>query len=178
MVLGLTGPCALAQDEIERRVPAASAGVFAIAQLNALGGVGAVTIVGRCDSDLSATLKAAVGRGDVFLFAPAESAEEAFAAECALYHRVGYRPDLVHPVAPHGAASACPICAPRAARDLIAEANAAEYIPVEPASGEAIRLPAAVHIEPHHAPATVHLAAPLPPVGAPAVPAVAAGAGD
>jgi signal transduction histidine kinase len=64
--------------------------------------------VGRSDHDLNASLHQHVGRYRFFKYAFCASPEEAFEAECDLYHEHHPRDNPAHPVSPSG--MPCPAC--------------------------------------------------------------------
>lgn len=67
-----------------------------------------VALVGRADTDLNAALHQFVARYRFFKFAYCVSAEDAFEAECELYHDFLPRDNVAHPAAPASSRWKCP----------------------------------------------------------------------
>jgi len=109
MRTALLGPYELAFDAIERELPQAACGVFALGYVDA-GGTFRVQRVGRED-DLRQGLCNLIGSSTRFKFARSMSVQAAFEWECELFHKFRPPGNIIHPDRPSGANWLCPVCA-------------------------------------------------------------------
>ncbi len=74
----------------------------------------AVCYVGRSGQDVRRKLQLHTPElHPEFVFTYCRSEVEAFERECALFHELHPRDNIVHPAAPHGARVKCPVCGSR-----------------------------------------------------------------
>jgi hypothetical protein len=108
---GLFGPHPLNEGTIDAIVKGTGAGAYALGR--EASGTFYISYVGRSDSDVNKRLKDHVGKYSNFKYAfYTKSANDAFLAECRLFHDFGaYSLDnKVHPARPQGTAWKCPHC--------------------------------------------------------------------
>jgi len=105
----LLGPFELAFDTIERELPPAVCGVFALGYVDP-SGTFRVQRVGRGD-DLRNGLRQLIGSSTRFKFAKSVSPQAAFERECELFHRFRPPGNIIHPDRPKGTDWLCPVCA-------------------------------------------------------------------
>jgi len=105
------GPIHLARADVEARLPAAGPGVYALGHARPQEGAVFISWVGRADGDLRDRVLGHVGgRYTACFWLPTATAEEAWRAECELWHEMGGEEldsDL-HPVPPGDLP--CPVC--------------------------------------------------------------------
>ena len=109
--LGLHGPHALTEKDIDGAVVGLSPGVYALGSNTPT--VFYVDFIGRSDNDLNGRLKQWVGcKYTHFKYGFFSSAEEAFMKECNLFHDFGETEldNKVHPARPDGSNWTCPRC--------------------------------------------------------------------
>lgn len=98
----------LTDARINEKVNRVSAGVYA---LDATSNPAFVySYIGRSDSDLNSRLHQWVGKYKYFRAAYSSSANEAFVAECNLYHDFNPTDNAVHPARPTNSNLKCPRC--------------------------------------------------------------------
>ncbi len=107
--MGLKGPFALTDADINREVSQTSAGVYALDQ-NYDSGPFRITYVGRSDTDLNQRLHEHMPKYKRFQFGYFATAQEAYEKECALYHDFNPPARISHPTRPHGTKLRCPRC--------------------------------------------------------------------
>jgi hypothetical protein len=105
----LLGPFELAFDSIERELPPAVCGVFALGYVDAVNTF-RVQLIGR-DDDLRRRLRELIGSSTRFKFAVSMSPQAAFERECELFHKFRPPGNIIHPDRPEGANWLCPVCA-------------------------------------------------------------------
>lgn len=111
--LGMYGPYALSDQQINHHITQISAGNYALGNVNERG-LFVVRYVGRSDANLNARLKTWTGKGyQAFKFAYATSPKAAFEKECRNFHDFGGTAKLdnnIHPDRPAGSGWNCPVC--------------------------------------------------------------------
>jgi hypothetical protein len=107
--MGLTGPFALTEVDINKEVSQVSPGVYALDQ-NHESGPFRVTYVGRSDANLNQRLHEHRPKYKRFQYTYFATAEEAFEKECALYHDFNPPARISHPSRPAGTKLRCPRC--------------------------------------------------------------------
>ena len=115
--LGMLGPFALTDIDVNKRVPENVMGNYAFLQKKWLTDEYLVRYVGRSDSDLKKEIKQQVktdrAKGCThFKYSIAKSVKEAFEKECKNYHDFGESECLyndIHPAKPAGTKYECPI---------------------------------------------------------------------
>ena len=107
---GLHGPYRLDAATIAQVAPHPGPGAYALGSER--GGTYYVACIGRSDDDVAAALKAHVGVYVHFKFRYLDSAHEAFAKECQLYHDFGPAGlhNAAHPQRSAGSDWQCPRC--------------------------------------------------------------------
>lgn len=105
----LKGPHALSFDAIQRVLPKARSGIFALGYIDGEGRF-RVQSVGRDDYDVRARLSELIGSSAMFKYAVMTSAHEAFLQECALFHALRPPSTIIHPIRPRGTDWQCPHC--------------------------------------------------------------------
>jgi hypothetical protein len=100
----------LSDEAINNIVTKTSPGVYALDKTSS--GPFKPSYVGRSDSDINARLHrwANDGRYKFFQGRYCDSAEEAFEAECQLYHALAPEDNINHPARPNGSNWSCPVC--------------------------------------------------------------------
>jgi len=106
--MGLTGPFALTEEEINRQVEP-TPGVYALDQ-NYDSGPFRVTYVGRSDTNLNQRLHEHRPKYKRFQYHYFATPQEAFEKECNLYHDFNPPARISHPARPHGTNWRCPRC--------------------------------------------------------------------
>ena len=109
--LGLYGPHALIEKDIDSAVVGLGPGVYALGSNTPT--VFYVDYIGRSDNDLNGQLKQWVGGNYThFKYRFFSSAEEAFMKECNLFHDFGETAldNKFHPARPNGSNWRCPRC--------------------------------------------------------------------
>ena len=109
MTRDLIGPYGLSFEEVAQALPRGQCGVFALGHLDATGTF-RIERVGRDDHDLRQCLTTFIGSSSRFKFVPATSPQQAFEAECALFHRFRPPGNIIHPERPRGSDWRCPVC--------------------------------------------------------------------
>lgn len=109
MKAALLGPFELAFDAIERELPPAACGVFALGYVDPMGTF-RMQRIGR-DQNLRQRLQELIGSGSRFKFAASMSPQVAFERECELFHQFRPPGNIIHPDRPKGTNWLCPICA-------------------------------------------------------------------
>ena len=109
MKTSLKGPHALSFDTLERVLPKARTGIYALGYEDHTGRF-RVQSVGRDDYDLRARLCELIGSSAMFKFATLTSAREAFDQECELFHNLRPPSNIIHPGRPSGADWQCLHC--------------------------------------------------------------------
>lgn len=115
--LGMLGPFALTDAEVNKIVPENVMGNYAFLQKKWLAGEYIVRYVGRSDSDLKKEIKQQMrtdrAKGCThFKYSIAKSVKEAFEKECRNYHDFGECDCLnndIHPAKPAGTRYKCPV---------------------------------------------------------------------
>lgn len=115
--LGMLGPFALTDAEVNKIVPENVMGNYAFLQKKWLAGEYIVRYVGRSDSDLKKEIKQQMrtdrAKGCThFKYSIANSVKEAFEKECRNYHDFGECDCLnndIHPAKPAGTRYKCPV---------------------------------------------------------------------
>ncbi len=115
--LGMLGPFALTDIDVNKRVPENVMGNYAFLQKKWLTDEYLVRYVGRSDSDLKKEIKQQMktdrAKGCThFMFSIAKSKKEAFEKECRNYHDFGECNCLnndIHPAKPAGTEYKCPV---------------------------------------------------------------------
>jgi hypothetical protein len=107
---GLHGPYRLDLATIDQMVPRVAPGAYALGTER--GATFYVACVGRDDDDVAARLKQHVGSYVHFKYRYMDSAFEAFAKECQLYHDFGPTGlhNIAHPQRAPGSDWVCPRC--------------------------------------------------------------------
>lgn len=108
--LKLNGPHELTYDTVDSLMEKPFPGVFALGY-RGQGSVFYVNFVGRSDDDLRARLLQLIGSDSLFKFERSATAEDAFRAECELFHSLRPPGNRVHPGRPARTSWACPRCA-------------------------------------------------------------------
>lgn len=115
--LGMLGPFALTDIDVNKRVPENVMGNYAFGYIDKEDGAFVVCYVGRSDFDLKKEIKQQM-RNDCakgcthFMFSIAKSKKEAFEKECRNYHDFGECDCLnndIHPAKPAGTEYKCPV---------------------------------------------------------------------
>ena len=115
--LGMLGPFALTDIDVNKRVPENVMGNYAFGYIDKEDGAFVVFYVGRSDFDLKKEIKQQM-RNDCakgcthFMFSIAKSKKEAFEKECRNYHDFGECDCLnndIHPAKPAGTEYKCPV---------------------------------------------------------------------
>ena len=115
--LGMLGPFALTDIDVNKRVPENVMGNYAFGYIDKEDGAFVVCCVGRSDFDLKKEIKQQM-RNDCakgcthFMFSIAKSKKEAFEKECRNYHDFGECDCLnndIHPAKPAGTEYKCPV---------------------------------------------------------------------
>jgi CheY-like chemotaxis protein len=109
MPANLRGPFVLSDTIIDCEVLAARPGAFVLTETGA-GIKLRVAYVGRSDSNVNNQLHAHVGSYAYFSYVYASTAQEAFEAQCALYHDFELNDNPTHPLRPKGENWTCPRC--------------------------------------------------------------------
>ena len=107
--MGLKGPFALTEEEINREISQTSAGVYALDQNHDTGPF-RITYVGRSDDDLNKRLHEHKRKYKRFQYEFYGTAREAYEKECALYHDFNPPARISHPAGPQGLKWRCPRC--------------------------------------------------------------------
>lgn len=105
----LRGPFPLDYEAVNQNV-ASTAGVFALGYSTPDGRFH-TNVVGRSDEDIRAKILGHVGKERQFKFVRLPSTEEAFEAECRLFHSLAPLKSRIHPARPAGTSWVCPVCA-------------------------------------------------------------------
>jgi len=108
----LQGPYQLSDSRIDEVVNKTSAGTYVLGHINSRK-VFIVEYVGRSDDDLNDRLHDWVEKYKMFKAAYFNSAQEAFAKECIIYHDFGGNGKLdneYHPDRPDNTNWKCPVC--------------------------------------------------------------------
>ncbi len=113
MTTTMKGPHGLSYDALERLLPKARTGIYALGYLDREGRF-RVQSVGRDDYDVRARLSELIGSSTMFKFAVMSDARDAFLHECALFHEFRPPSTIIHPVRPRGTDWQCPHCLQRA----------------------------------------------------------------
>lgn len=109
MMTPLKGPHALSFDALQRVLPKARTGIFALGYVDPEGRF-RVQSVGRDDYDVRARLSELIGSSTMFKFAVMANSREAFEKECALFHELRPPSTIIHPIRPRGTDWQCPHC--------------------------------------------------------------------
>jgi hypothetical protein len=109
MIVTLKGPHTLSFDALQRVLPKARSGIFALGYIDGEGRF-RVQSVGRDDYDVRARLSELIGSSTMFKYAVMTSARDAFLQECALFHELRPPSTIIHPVRPRGTDWQCPHC--------------------------------------------------------------------
>jgi hypothetical protein len=107
--MGLNGPFALADADIDREVSRTAPGVYALDQ-NHDSGPFRITYVGRSDTDVNQRLHEHLPKYKRFQFEYYATPQEAYEKECALYHDFNPPARISHPARQHGSKWRCPRC--------------------------------------------------------------------
>ena len=115
--LGMLGPFALTDVEVNKRVPENVMGNYAFLQKKWLTSKYIVCYVGRSDTDLKKEIKQQMktdrAKGCThFMHCIAKTKKEAFEKECRNYHDFGgsdYLNNDIHPATPAGTTYKCPV---------------------------------------------------------------------
>ncbi len=106
---GLLGPFRLAYDEITGAIQKPAPGAFVLGHKGPDGRF-YVGYVGRADEDIRDKLLQLIGSGNLFKFRVTPTGEEAFHAECELFHAFQPPGNRIHPDRPAGTNWECPRC--------------------------------------------------------------------
>lgn len=109
MQVSLKGPYDLSYDCVEKLLPKAKGGVFAVGYTDAADRF-RVQRVGRDGSDLREFLRTLIGSGNKFKFRITATEQEAFELECELFHKLKPPSNFTHPGRPRGSGWKCPHC--------------------------------------------------------------------
>ena len=109
MKTSLRGPHALSFDNLERVLPKARMGIYALGYEDREGRF-RVQSVGRDDYDLRARLCELIGSSAMFKFATHATARESFDHECDLFHNLRPPSNFIHPGRPAGTDWQCLHC--------------------------------------------------------------------
>jgi len=109
MATSLKGPHTLSCDALQRMLPKARTGIFALGYVDREGRF-RVQAVGRDDYDVRARLSELIGSSTMFKYAVMTSARDAFLQECALFHDLRPPSTIIHPARPRGTDWQCPHC--------------------------------------------------------------------
>lgn len=109
MNISLKGPHALSYDALQRLLPKARTGIFALGYVDGEGRF-RVQSVGRDDYDVRARLSELIGSSTMFKYAVMSDSREAFEKECALFHQLRPPSTIIHPIRPRGTDWQCPHC--------------------------------------------------------------------
>ena len=104
----LRGPYPLEYDCVAQNV-AAAPGVFALGYRMPDGSF-CTTAVGRSDEDVRAKILTQVGKERHFKFMRVPTTQEAFEAECRLFHSLAPLKLKIHPARPKDVNWICPVC--------------------------------------------------------------------
>lgn len=105
----LNGPYRLAYDDINSAVSRVAPGAFVLGHKGPDGRF-YIDYVGRADLDMRDRLLQLIGSGNMFKFKYQPSGEEAFHAECELFHDFKPPGNRMHPDRPAGTNWECPRC--------------------------------------------------------------------
>jgi hypothetical protein len=109
MMMSMKGPHALSYDALQRVLPKARTGIFALGYIDRDGRF-RVQSVGRDDYDVRARLSELIGSSSMFKFAVMTTAHDAFLQECVLFHELRPPSTIIHPGRPRGTDWQCPHC--------------------------------------------------------------------
>jgi hypothetical protein len=109
MMMTMKGPHGLSYDALQRLLPKARSGIYALGYVDPEGRF-RVQSVGRDDYDVRARLSELIGSSMMFKFAVMADARDAFLQECALFHEFRPPSTIIHPVRARGTDWQCPHC--------------------------------------------------------------------